>query len=77
MEYHTVRSFGEKEWVRTLILSSSLAPVAQLVEQLPFKEKVVGSFPTGRTIGNKITLFVVCKPTSPTLINFFITIPIL
>ncbi len=25
------------------------APVAQLVEQLPFKEKVVGSFPTGRT----------------------------
>jgi hypothetical protein len=25
------------------------APVAQLVEQLPFKEMVVGSIPTGRT----------------------------
>ena len=24
-------------------------PVAQLVEQLPFKEMVVGSIPTGRT----------------------------
>ncbi len=26
-----------------------IAPVAQLVEQLPFKEKVAGSFPAGRT----------------------------
>lgn len=26
------------------------APIAQLVEQLPFKEKVVGSNPTGRTL---------------------------
>lgn len=26
-----------------------IAPIAQLVEQLPFKEWVVGSTPTGRT----------------------------
>ena len=26
------------------------APIAQLVEQLPFKEWVVGSTPTGRTL---------------------------
>ena len=25
------------------------APIAQLVEQVPFKDKVVGSIPTGRT----------------------------
>jgi hypothetical protein len=29
------------------------APIAQSVEQLPFKEWVVGSIPTGRTITNK------------------------
>jgi hypothetical protein len=29
---------------------SIYAPVAQLVEQLPFKEMVVGSIPTGRTM---------------------------
>jgi hypothetical protein len=28
------------------------APIAQLVEQLPFKEKVVGSRPTGRTLAD-------------------------
>ncbi len=28
------------------------APVAQLVEQIPFKDKVVGSIPTGRTWEN-------------------------
>ena len=28
---------------------SHLPPIAQPVEQLPFKEKVVGSIPTGRT----------------------------
>ena len=26
-----------------------LAPIAQLVEQIPLKDKVVGSIPTGRT----------------------------
>jgi hypothetical protein len=30
------------------------APVAQLVEQIPFKDKVVGSIPTGRTALRKI-----------------------
>jgi hypothetical protein len=28
----------------------SFAPIAQLVEQIPLKDKVVGSIPTGRTI---------------------------
>ncbi len=28
---------------------SSFAPIAQLVEQIPLKDKVVGSIPTGRT----------------------------
>ncbi len=32
-----------------LIYFSSLAPIAQLVEQIPLKDKVVGSIPTGRT----------------------------
>lgn len=31
----------------------SLPPVAQLVEQLPFKETVLGSSPSGRTAKNK------------------------
>ena len=35
------------------------APIAQSVEQLPFKEMVVGSIPTGRTTecGSKDNLF--------------------
>jgi hypothetical protein len=49
MEYHTVHSLVEKEMKYASFLSASLAPVAQLVEQLPFKEKVAGSFPAGRT----------------------------
>ena len=32
-----------------LLDTSKYAPVAQSVEQLPFKEMVVGSIPTGRT----------------------------
>ena len=32
------------------IPTSTYAPVAQSVEQLPFKEMVVGSIPTGRTV---------------------------
>ena len=32
------------------IVGPIFAPIAQLVEQLPFKEMVVGSNPTGRTI---------------------------
>lgn len=31
------------------------APIAQPVEQLPFKEKVLGSIPSGRTQAEKIT----------------------
>ncbi len=31
------------------LLTGIHAPVAQLVEQLPLKEMVVGSIPTGRT----------------------------
>jgi hypothetical protein len=27
-----------------------IAPIAQLVEQLPFKEKVLGSIPSGGTL---------------------------
>lgn len=34
---------------RGAFVKFSLAPIAQLVEQLPFKEWVVGSTPTGRT----------------------------
>ena len=30
------------------------APIAQLVEQIPLKDKVVGSIPTGRTALRKI-----------------------
>ena len=40
------------------------APIAQLVEQLPFKEWVVGSTPTGRTdrFGKILNMK---KPTTP------------
>ena len=31
----------------------SNAPIAQLVEQIPLKDKVVGSIPTGRTAKNR------------------------
>ena len=33
------------------------APIAQLVEQIPFKDKVVGSIPTGRTSNNFLYCF--------------------
>ena len=29
-------------------------PIAQLVEQIPLKDKVVGSIPTGRTISHNL-----------------------
>ena len=32
------------------LLSQNYPPIAQLVEQLPFKEKVPGSIPGGRTL---------------------------
>ncbi len=32
------------------IAISSIPPIAQMVEQLPFKEKVLGSIPSGRTL---------------------------
>lgn len=35
---------------KNLVLSGCFPPVAQLVEQLPFKEKVLGSIPSGRTM---------------------------
>ena len=40
------------------------APVAQLVEQLPFKEMVVGSIPTGRTFlkTKSIWFLKMCEP---------------
>ncbi len=44
---HADRALGESENERSLY--SSLPPVAQSVERLPFKEMVVGSIPTGRT----------------------------
>ena len=46
-ENHTGGAFGQN--IRTRLFCSSFPPVAQLVEQLPFKETVVGSIPTGRT----------------------------
>ena len=36
-----------------VIIFELYPPLAQLVEQLPFKETVVGSNPTGRTTKNK------------------------
>gem|GEM_PF-4003450 len=41
------RTKNERMNIRSL---SSLAPIAQLVEQIPLKDKVVGSIPTGRTM---------------------------
>ncbi len=35
--------------MQAFALCPSFAPIAQVVEQLPFKEWVVGSNPTGRT----------------------------
>jgi hypothetical protein len=43
-------ALGSKEHVlKRCSLESSFAPIAQLVEQIPLKDKVVGSIPTGRT----------------------------
>lgn len=54
-----------KYWVRIL----KNAPIAQPVEQLPFKEKVLGSIPSGRTTVTKkhvmiMTCFLVRKQTA-------------
>src|SRR5258708_34292005 len=38
------------EKIKIYSIIRNIAPIAQLVEQLPFKETVVGSNPTGRTI---------------------------
>ncbi len=45
-------------------LKQNNAPIAQPVEQLPFKEKVVGSIPTGRTNikDPKLWVFYICAP---------------
>ena len=37
--------------------STNKAPIAQLAEQVPLKDKVVGSTPTGRTIHNLVGKF--------------------
>ena len=44
-------------------LANIYAPIAQLVEQLPFKETVVGSNPTGRTETKRLQrgVFLVAK----------------
>ena len=34
-----------------------VAPIAQLVEQIPLKDKVVGSIPTGRTREKIVTAY--------------------
>ena len=34
-----------------LTFDAKIAPIAQLVEQIPLKDKVVGSRPTRRTLG--------------------------
>ena len=39
--------------------TNKLPPIAQLVEQLPFKQTVVGSSPTGRTSKNRESGFFV------------------
>lgn len=53
----------EKEWEkdgynRILVWLYSIAPIAQLVEQVPLKDKVVGSIPTGRTTKYKKLLLI-------------------
>ncbi len=54
--YYTTRNtrFKEVAMYRLIFglisyIFGSNAPVAQSVEQIPFKDKVVGSIPTGRT----------------------------
>ena len=37
-------------------LETNIAPIAQSVEQLPFKQMVAGSIPAGRTIHNLVGL---------------------
>lgn len=50
MDDHIDAALGPKERAQEhSFFISSLAPIAQSVEQLPFKEWVVGSNPTGRT----------------------------
>src|SRR3989344_102395 len=44
---HMERSLGAIK--NKFLLPASLAPIAQSVERLPFKEKVLGSNPSGRT----------------------------
>ena len=60
---HKVRSIKKrktiKEFPRQRVhkkININIAPIAQLVEQLPFKETVVGSNPTGRTMQETLKL---------------------
>lgn len=56
-----------------MVVCFLLAPIAQLVEQLPFKEKVVGSIPTGGT-KIKIPLIGVLILMPPDNMNCFILV---
>jgi hypothetical protein len=51
--------------MRAFAFHSSFAPIAQVVEQLPFKEWVVGSNPTGRTNMKKIICVSFCLTLLP------------
>ena len=48
MSWKTIKTIEEQKQNRR-IDSTTYAPLAQLVEQLPFKETVAGSIPAGRT----------------------------
>ena len=50
------KSYESLKIIEGIVYTRNYAPVAQLVEQLPFKEKVAGSIPAGRTI-HRIKLF--------------------
>ena len=49
MDYHTCALVRRKTMLEDHIVLTSLAPVAQLVEQVPFKDKVPRSIRGGRT----------------------------
>ena len=47
--------FGKSRVIIIIQKTKTKPPIAQLVEQLPFKEKVLGSIPSGRTREEKPT----------------------
>ncbi len=51
-QYYTVFKFVQYLiicYISLTTVTNIFAPIAQLVEQIPLKDKVVGSIPTGRT----------------------------